>query len=88
MRVRVKSENLYKGSGMAFDRQQINITLSKVVYEDFKIQAEWQGTPIAALLRQIIETHWNSPAAQQLIRRAKTESSQANDQDDQSVIKN
>lgn len=75
--MRVKSNNLYKGSDMAIDRQQINITLSNIIYEDLKIQAEWQGTPIATLLRQIIEVHWSSPAVQQLIKRAKSEGSQA-----------
>lgn len=66
---------------MANDRQQINITLSNIIYEDLRIQADWQGTPIATLLRQIVETHWSSPAIQALISRAKSESSQA-DQDE------
>lgn len=68
---------------MATDRQQINITLSNIIYEDLRIQAEWQGTPIATLLRQIIETHWSSPSVQQLVKRAKAESSQAKNQGDQ-----
>jgi len=59
---------------MATDRQQINITLSDLIARDYKELADWQGTPIASLLRQILETHWSDPATQSLIKRAKSES--------------
>ena len=55
------------------DRNQVTLTLSDKVWEEYKLVAEWKGLPFATLLRNVIEAHHESPSFGNLVRRAKAD---------------
>ena len=54
------------------DRNQITLTLSDMAMEEFKLVAEAKGIPVATHLRQILESHHETPSYGNLVKRAKS----------------
>jgi predicted DNA-binding ribbon-helix-helix protein len=51
--------------------EELKITISAQTYEDLSAIAEWKGMSLGLLVRNIVETHHESPGVQSLIRKAK-----------------
>lgn len=59
------------GDAMAADRNQVTITLSDKAIEEYTIVAEWLGMPRNTLIRQVAESHHQTPSFGNLVRRAR-----------------
>ena len=51
---------------------QKNVTLSPRAHEEYEEVSGWLGMPSASLMRQILETHHQSPGFANLLRRARS----------------
>lgn len=56
----------------AVPRIQVNVSLSERAIAEYQQVANWLGIPVRTLIRQIVETHHQSPPFANLLNRAKS----------------